>query len=187
MELDFEAAELPADAIEVGRIVGAWGIKGWFKVFAYSGDPEAVFSSKRWLLQPSIKNKSPFEGTVKLNILESKDHSDSIVARAEGVSTPEVANELKGARIFVPRSSFPSTALDEYYWVDLIGLSVINRDNLNLGVVIDLISTGPQTVLVLTRLESGKTIETMIPFVNAYIDSVDLQEKHIRVDWGFDY
>ena len=187
MELDFEAAELPADAIEVGRIVGAWGIKGWFKVFAYSGDPQAVFSSKRWLLQPSTKNKSPFEGTVKLNIIESKEHSDSVVARAQGVMTPEDADELKGARIFVPRSSFPSTELDEYYWVDLIGLSVLNRDDLNLGSVIDLISTGPQTVLVLTRLESDKTIETMIPFVNAYIDSVDLQAKTIRVDWGTDY
>ena len=42
-------------------------------------------------------------------------------------------------------------------------------------------------MLVLTRLESDKTIETMIPFVNAYIDSVDLQAKTIRVDWGTDY
>jgi len=187
MELDFEAAELPADAIEVGRIVGAWGIKGWFKVFAYSGDPEAVFSSKRWLLQPSTKNKSPFEGTVRLKIIESKEHSDSVVARAEGVSTPESADELKGARIFVPRSSFPSTALDEYYWVDLIGLNVINRESHELGTVIDLISTGPQTVLVLTRLESGKAVETMIPFVGTYIDKVDVQGKLIVADWGLDY
>jgi len=39
-----EAAELPADAIEVGRIADAWGIKGWFKVLPYSADPEALFS-----------------------------------------------------------------------------------------------------------------------------------------------
>ena len=71
--------------------------------------------------------------------------------------------------------------------MDLIGLVVLNRENLTLGTVIDLISTGPQTVLVLTRLESGKLIETMIPFVSAYIDSVDLKEKNIRVDWGVDY
>ena len=71
--------------------------------------------------------------------------------------------------------------------MDLIGLVVLNRENLTLGTVIDLISTGPQTVLVLTRLENGKLIETMIPFVSAYIDSVDLKEKNIRVDWGVDY
>ena len=48
-----EAAELPADAIEVGRIADAWGIKGWFKVLPYSASPEALFSSKRWYLLPA--------------------------------------------------------------------------------------------------------------------------------------
>ena len=48
-----EAAELPADAIEVGRILDAWGIKGWFKVFPYSADPEARehlawYGEQRW-------------------------------------------------------------------------------------------------------------------------------------------
>ena len=47
MALVLEAAELPADAIEVGRILDAWGIKGWFKVLPYSASPEALFSSKR--------------------------------------------------------------------------------------------------------------------------------------------
>ncbi|MBS0318726.1 MAG: ribosome maturation factor RimM, partial [Proteobacteria bacterium] len=43
-----EPAELPADAIEVGRIDGAWGIKGWLRIEPYSADPEALFSCKRW-------------------------------------------------------------------------------------------------------------------------------------------
>lgn len=187
MELNFEAVELPADAVEVGRILGPWGIKGWFKVLAYSADPQAVFGSKRWLLEPALKNKSPFEGTVKLNIIESKQHADAVVARAEGVSSPESAFELRGARIFVPRASFPSTALDEYYWVDLMGASVFNRDAVSLGEIVDLISTGAQTVLVISRLEQGKTVQTMIPFVNAYVDAVDLKQKRVLVDWGLDY
>lgn len=187
MELDFEAAELPADAVEVGRILGSWGIKGWFKVHTYSADPQAVFSSKRWLLQPSTKNKSPFQGTIKLNIIESKEHSDSIVARAQGITTPESAYEMRGARIFVARSSFPSTQLDEYYWVDLIGMQVSNREGLHLGEVVDLISTGAQTVLVINRTEQGKAIETMIPFVSVYVDQVSLDLRTISVDWGVDY
>jgi 16S rRNA processing protein RimM len=187
MEFDFEACELPADAVEVGRIVGAWGIKGWFKVHAYSADPEAVFSSKRWFLQPSTKNKSPFVGTVQFKISESKLHSDSVVAKAQSVSTPEQADDLKGARIFVPRSSFPSTQLDEYYWVDLIGLQVLNHHDTLFGTVTDLISTGPQTVLVIQRTDNGKTIETLIPFVSAYITNVDLSDKKIWVDWSLDY
>jgi hypothetical protein len=75
------AAELPADAIEVGRIADAWGIKGWFKVLPHSASPEALFSSKRWFLQPSETGAKPaFTGTVLLRIREAKEHSDSIVA-----------------------------------------------------------------------------------------------------------
>ncbi|MBP8151865.1 MAG: ribosome maturation factor RimM, partial [Xylophilus sp.] len=80
-----EPAELPADAVEVGRIADAWGIKGWFKVLAYSADPEALFSSKRWYLQPAERGPKTFVGTVKLAIREAKEHSDTVVASAQDV------------------------------------------------------------------------------------------------------
>ena len=60
MLLGLETTELPEDAIEVGRVQCAWGIKGWFKVFPYSASPEAIFSSKRWFLMPSEKGKKNF-------------------------------------------------------------------------------------------------------------------------------
>ena len=50
-----ETTSLPADAIEVGRIADAWGIKGWFKVHAFSSNPEALFAAKAWFLQPADK------------------------------------------------------------------------------------------------------------------------------------
>jgi 16S rRNA processing protein RimM len=56
-----------------------------------------------------------------------------------------------------------------------------------MGVVRELMSTGPQTVLVLEYLEDGKTLERMIPFVSVYVDSVDLQARRITVDWQADY
>src|SRR4051794_37719869 len=82
---DIEPADLPADAIEVGRILDAWGVKGWLKVLAHSADPQALFSTKRWYLQPSEKGNSPFSGTVLLRVRESKEHSDSVVARVDGI------------------------------------------------------------------------------------------------------
>ncbi len=182
-----EAAELPADAIEVGRIGDAWGIKGWFRIIPYSAAPEALFSSKRWFLQPSERGAKAFTGTVKLPIREAKEHSDSVVASAHGVDDRNAAELLKGARIFIPRSSFPTAADDEYYWVDLLGLRVANRESLELGVVRDLLSTGPQTVLVVEYEQDGKTLERMIPFVAAFIDKVDLPGRCITVDWQPDY
>lgn len=188
-----EPAELPADAIEVGRIADAWGIKGWFKVLPHSASPEALFSSKRWYLQPSERGAKTFSGTLLLRVREAKDHSDTIVASAHEVDSRDAAEALKGARIFVPRSSFPTASTDEYYWVDLIGLSVVNREGLDLGVVKELLSTGPQTVLVIeyTPVQAAeadaKPQERMIPFVSAYVDAVDLPGRRITVDWQPDY
>ena len=187
MTLGLESAELPADAIEVGRIADAWGIKGWFKVLPYSASPEALFSSKRWFLQPAERGAKTFSGTVLLKIKEAKEHSDSVVASSAEVPDRNAAELLKGARIFVSRASFPTPEADEYYWVDLIGLDVVNREGVALGLVRELLHTGPQTVLVLAYEEEGKAKERMIPFVSAYIDTVDLAARRIIADWQRDY
>lgn len=182
-----EPAELPADAVEVGRIGDAWGVKGWFKVVSFSAQPEALFSSKRWFLLPCEKGARTFEGVAKLAIKESKEHSDTVVACAHEVLDRDAAQALRGARVFVPRSSFPTARLDEYYWVDLIGLDVRNREGQAMGQVRELLSTGAQTVLVLEYTSEGKALERMIPFVGVFIDSVDLPGRCIHVDWQSDY
>ncbi|MEH3086805.1 MAG: ribosome maturation factor RimM [Xylophilus ampelinus] len=183
-----DATDLPADAVEVGRIADAWGVKGWFKVLAYSAAPEALFSSRRWYLQPSEKGARHFEGTRLLRVKEAKEHSDAIVATAHDIPDRNAAEALRGARVFVPRTSFPTAAQDEYYWVDLIGLDVVNREGVPLGQVRDLMSTGPQTVLVIEQpAEGGKPRERMIPFVSAFVDGVDLAGRRITVDWQPDY
>ena len=182
-----DPAELPVDAVEIGRIAEAWGIKGWFKVLPYSADPEALFSSKCWFILPSEKGAKTFAGVLALAVKEAKVHSDTVVACALGVEDRSAAEALRGARIFIARSSFPIAATDEYYWVDLIGLSVVNRQNESLGIVKELLSTGAQTVLVLEYTQDGKASERMIPFVAAYIDDVDLTARCIRVDWLLDY
>ena len=176
-----------ADAIEVGRIADAWGIKGWFKVLPYSASPEALFSSKLWYLLPAEKGSKTFTGVLKLSVREAKEHSDTVVATAQDVDDRSTAEALRGARIFVARSGFPTAGKDEYYWVDLIGLDVINREGIPLGRVKELLSTGAQTVLVMDYEQDGKPQERMIPFVAAYVDDVDLAARRIAVDWQADY
>jgi 16S rRNA processing protein RimM len=183
-----DPAQLPPDAVEVGRIADAWGVKGWFKVLSYSADPEALFAAKTWFLQPSEKGaRSFFSGTVQLAIRQARVHSDSVVAWAQGVDDRDAAEALRGARIFVPRESFPATGEDEYYWVDLIGLPVVNREGVLLGEVADLMAAGPQTTLVVQQTEGDKVHERLIPFVDAFVDAVDLPARRITVDWQPDY
>jgi 16S rRNA processing protein RimM len=187
MSLPFDSVDLPADAVEVGRIGDAWGVKGWFKVLAFSAQPEALFSSRQWYLQPTDRGPRPFEGTRLMRIRESKEHSGSVVAMAHDVDDRDVAQSLRGTRIFVRRSSFPSTDSEEFYWVDLIGLDVVNREGESLGRVSELIQNAAQAVLVMQYTVGDKQMERMIPFVAAHVDAVDLAGKRITVNWQADY
>ena len=185
-----DEAQLPADAIEVGRILDAWGVKGWFKVAPHSVDPEALFSSRQWFVQ-SGTGQAPrrFDGTRKLRIKDTKEHSGGVTAAAHGVDTRDDAELLRGARVFVARSSFPTLQADEFYQVDLLGLQVVNREGGTLGMVVDLMSSTAQTVLVVQSPADaeGKTRELLIPFVAAWVDGVDVPQRQIRVDWQADY
>ena len=124
------SSAFPEDAIEVGRVLDAWGIKGWLKILSHSADAQALFSSRRWFLKPSEKALpgKPHVVPPVLKILSVRDHADGIVAQAEGIADRNGAEALKGARIFVSRSTFPDAGEDECYWVDLIGMSIINKD-----------------------------------------------------------
>lgn len=194
--LGLTSSSLPDDALEVGRILDAWGVKGWVKILPHSSNPEALFSAKSWFLQmPDAKFRpgfTAFTGTVCLRVDEAKIHSGTVVAKFNGLDERNAAEALRGARIFLPRSSFPAASTDEYYWVDLIGLSVVNREGLALGCVRDLMATGPHSVLCVeyaSTQEDGTSItaERMIPFVAAYVDAVDIPGKRITVDWQPDY
>ena len=196
MAFDLKPSALPDDSIEVGRVLDAWGVKGWLKILPHSSDPEALFSAKSWFLQPPDAKFRPgfnaFRGTVAVTVDEAKTHSDSVVAKIDGLDDRNDAEALRGCRIFLPRSAFPKESKDEYYWVDLIGLNVINREGLALGCVRDLMATGPHSVLCIEYQAmqedgSSKPDERLIPFVSAYVDSVDIAGKLITVDWQPDY
>lgn len=182
-----DPVDLPPDAVEVARIGEAWGVKGWIKLLPFSADPQALFSSKRWYVQPSDRGPRAFDGTALLRVREAREHSGAVVAQVDGVDDRDAAQALRGARIFVQRSSFPSTSEDEYYWVDLIGLEVVNRQGESLGQVKELLQTAAQVVLVLRYGSGDAWLERMIPFVAAHVDAVDLDGKRITVDWQADY
>ena len=177
-------------------MLGAWGIKGLIRVQSFSRNPKALFSSRRWFILPPEASAPRALGSASvpplLRITQSKEHGDSVVAGAQELADRSAAESLKGARIFIARSSFPTAAEGEYYWVDLIGLAVVNRQGDMLGQVIDLMDTGAHSVLRVQRPDASAVVspaeaERLIPFVAAYIDDVDLARRRITVDWGLDY
>lgn len=210
----------PEDAVEVGRVVDAWGVKGGIKVQPFSSDPQALFCTKKWFLRPaeasagavvrpgaaSVASAGQAAKAAKatsavttagvpklarprfLQVKSAREQGDIVVVTADDLVDRNAAEALKGARVFVSRSAFPTPDDGEFYWVDLIGLDVRNPQGEALGRVVDLLDTGPQSVL---RCEhegpDGKPAERLIPFVSAYILSVSLADKLIVADWGLDY
>lgn len=210
MTISLTPCELPSDAVEMGRIADAWGIKGWVKVHAYSASADALLAGTEWFLQPPVapfdRGFTAFKGTIRVEVKEIKPHADTLVALCDASPHRNAAESLKGARIFMSRSQFPQTSdPDEYYWVDLLGLHVVNREGVALGVVRDLMSTGPNSVLVIeytvaapvadvsgageptAPVAASKQAERLIPFVAAYVDKVDKAAGVITVDWQEDY
>lgn len=193
----------PDDAIEVARIIDAWGVKGGIKVQPFSSDPQALFCTNKWFVRPAepaagVRRPaaSPAAPVVKrlaqptlLRIKNAKEQGELIVATVEDLDDRNGAEALKGARVFVSRSAFPTPVEDEFYWVDLIGLNVVNRDDIPMGQVVDLLDTGPHCVLRCVVPANGDqpAEERLIPFVSAYIDKVSLADKLIVADWGLDY
>lgn len=185
-----QTADWPDDAVEVGRIADAWGVKGWIKVQPFASEPQALIAAKRWFLRPVDAPRRPAAGQgaapPSLTITAARSHGDTVVASAAELPDRTAAEALKGLRVFVSRASFPKPASDEYYWVDLIGCEVRNRAGERLGVVTDLLDTGPHTVLRLAA-DDAEGGERLIPFVSAYVDEVDVAQHRITVDWGLDF
>ncbi len=172
--------DAPADLILVGHVVDAWRLDGSIKVAPYSGDAAALLAAKEWWFD--------VRGTVRaFDVMSAKTHADSVTARLVGIVDRSAAEGLRGARISVSRRRFPVTDDDEYYWVDLIGLAVVDAEGEALGVVADLMDNGAHQNLVVREEGDGKQVDRLIPFVDAFVKSVDLVARRIVVDWQKDY
>lgn len=174
---------VPTDLILVGYIAGAYGLQGWVKVRPYSADAAALSYAKTWWLdKPDMRD---------VDVMQTKIHNGEIVAKLVGVAERDAAERLKGAAVQIARSHFPPLSDDEFYWVDLIGLTVENLLGEQLGVVSDLMENAAHPILRVKTSEvdaAGKITarEILIPFVDQFIQTVDQQAKKITVDWERD-
>lgn len=193
-----EAAALPDDLVEVGVIVDAYGVKGWVKVQPHAVEGQggdALIRARRWWLAPRIVTpgrpatvdspKGPLTGYA---VGQAKAHSGSVVAHLGGFVDRDQALAAKGSAVHVRRADFAKLSQDEFYWVDLIGLSVVNTQGQSLGNVVGLIDNGAHSVMRVAQGEGGSASdERLIPFVDAYVQSVSLEARQVVVDWGLDY
>lgn len=164
---------MPAEIIVVGRIAGPFGIGGEVRVSSSTHPPQNLARYRPWLLE--------CDGVwVDAGVAEVRRHGDGFIARLRGVADREAARGLAGTEIAVPRSVLPALDPDrEYYWQDLIGLTVTNHDGSPLGTVDSLLETGAHDVLVIV---DGQR-RTLVPFAEPFLVEVNVAAGRLTVSW----
>lgn len=163
------------DWVVMGRIAAPFGIKGWVKVQPYSEDPGALIDFESWRIgRGELQTHYPVE-TVQ-------DHGKGLIAKLAGIEDRDAAYALRGQEVSVAKRTLPPAGENEFYWSDLIGLGVVNREGIELGTVDSLMEGGANDLLVVKGAR-----EHLIPFVAAFVGTVDLAGGTIKVDWGEDW
>lgn len=159
----------------MGRIAAPFGVKGWVKVQPYSEDPSALMDFESWRVGRG-------EQHTHYTVEAVQDHGTALVAKLGGIDDRDAAYALRGQEVAVAKRDLPPPEENAFYWSDLIGLTVINREGVELGKVASLMETGAHDVLVV----KGQR-EHLIPFVAAFVGIVDQDEGTVEVDWGEDW
>lgn len=168
---------LDNELIKAGKISGVFGIKGWVKVYSLTEPRENILNYSPWILKKDNKTK-------EVHVDSGKRQGKSVVACLDNISDRDTAELFTGWEILIRKSQLPKPAEGEFYWSDLVGLSVETEAGINLGIVDHLIETGANDVLV---VNDDKT-ERLIPFLlEQTVKKVDLDNKLMIVDWDPDF
>ena len=159
----------------MGRVAVPFGVHGWLKIQPFSEEVDGLSEFSSWWLGDG-------ESWREYAVLESAPHNATLHAKLDGCVGRDAAAALKGKLVAVPRELLPKAQSNEYYWSDLIGLTVVNLQNETLGKVSGLLETGAHDVLVVQGEQ-----ERLIPFIAQYVLDVDMPGGQVKVDWGADY
>lgn len=165
---------LPDAPIIIGRIGAIHGIKGWLKINSYTRPRPNILVYLPWLVHMDKKWRP-------LALDDCRQQGERLLAKIAHIDDPGAARPYVNRDLAVMRQQLPQPPEGEYYWHDLIGLSVINQDGRRLGEVKTITETGANDVLV---IESGAGGRTLIPLLKGiYVQDIDLAAGRIRVEW----
>ncbi len=163
----------------LGKVGAVYGIKGWLKVHSFTGDPEAILDYFPWSLKLGNKIQS-------VEITDWRKHNNGLIVKIAHVDDRDGAQAFVGSEILTNETSLPELLGNDFYWRDLIGMSVVTTNGYDLGTVSDMMETGANDVLVVkANLNDGfSKKERLVPYLfEQVIKSVSLENKQICVDW----
>jgi len=171
--------EVIGKEVILGKVGAVYGIKGWLKIHSFTDDHEAILDYFPWSLKLGNKIQS-------VDITDWRKHNNGLVVKVAGIDDRDIAQKLVGSEIFVSEDALSDLPEGEFYWRDLIGMTVVTDKGYDLGQVSDIMETGANDVLVVkANLKDGfGKKERLIPYLmDQVILSVSAEDKQICVDW----
>ena len=154
--------------IPIGRVAGAFGVKGEIKIAPYGEDVMALVR---------YRALSDAVGRVLLTLEGGRPHKGALVARAREIGSKEAADAMRGIELFVARDAFaPPEDEDDFYLADLIGLKVVDRDGHALGAVSAVHNFGAGDLLEIAPLDGASFY---LPFTRAAVPDVRIADGFI--------
>lgn len=162
--------------IIIGQIGAPFGIKGWVKIHSFTNPIENILDYDPWCI-------SAAEGWQLITPEQGALHSNQIIAKFPACNDRNQAQLYTHKEIAIERHQLKKAGPNEYYWIELEGLTVVNTAGERLGTVSRLMATGANDILVVTQANH----QILIPYIKQVIHSVDLETKQIVVDWQADW
>ena len=156
---------LMSDLVQVGRVAGAFGVRGEVRITSFTGEPLALLDYKTLVRE---------DGSPGLTLTSGRPAKGGVVARAREVETREQAESLRGLKLFIPRAALPEPDEDEFYVTDLIGLSVETPAGSPLGTIKSVQDFGAGDLLEVQPPEGGAT--WYLPFTREAVPEVRIAD-----------
>ena len=152
-----------SNLILIGRVAGAFGVRGEVRITAFGDDPMALLGY-RTLLRA--------DGSPGLTLLSGRAHKAEFIGRVKEIETREQAEALRGLKLHVPRTALPEPDEDEFYLADLIGLEVRSPAGEVLGRIRSVQDFGAGDLLEVQP--PGRAAAWWLPFTREAVPDVDI-------------
>ena len=159
--------------ILIAKIQAHQGLNGWLKVYSYSETKQKFSEYKYFFIQKE-------NNTIRLDI-EDISIGKSIKVKFKNFNCREDSQEYIGKEIFINENQLDALEANQFYWNELIGLTVYLNNGKKIGIVSDIIETGSNDVLVIKGKE-----EILVPYVfGESVMEVAVEEKKIIINEAY--
>jgi 16S rRNA processing protein RimM len=167
----------PTRRILIGRIHGAFGVRGEVKLESLTEPQGNLVRYQPWILRDAAGREREVSGA------KARVGGKGLIGTLPGIEDRDAAEALRGTELYVPRSALPPPRDGEFYWIDLEGLRVENLQGVDFGRAAFVFPNGANDVLVVRGDR-----ERMIPWLRPdFVRELDFDAGRILVDWDADF